>query len=331
MQKHKVEGKRTKKEDSQLNHGNGKKNEANKEETRINVKICRDKNGKWQENDCENENNDNKDDNDNGRSIEAEQLSKKRKVKVEICKNKKRIRYLDEKDKAALKKKDKIRCRWSSSEDSFLLLCRVVSFFLDPVYCKNTVIPYTAVRDLLHKHVPGVSKDKSSKACERRIRYVMSNPVTMNNINMFLQEAREDTELVQEFSQPKPPKNKTAEWISMFTRVLTKLQKKFTSFTFERRKMIVIPNSLQEFHECFNLKHFDEKDVSRSFESVYNKPENVEDIKKFVLETLIFSRLAAMEDDTYTSDSFRTLYQLHPRKALRSVIVHLRKTNHFSR
>ncbi|GFV54019.1 general transcription factor 3C polypeptide 1 [Trichonephila clavipes] len=32
-----------------------------------------------------------------------------------------------------------------------------------------------------------------------------------------------------------------------------------------------------------------------------------------------------MEDDTYTSDSFRTLYQLYPREALRFVIVHLRK------
>ncbi|GFQ94882.1 general transcription factor 3C polypeptide 1 [Trichonephila clavata] len=328
VQKHRVERNRKDKDDSQLNYGNGKESGVSKEQTCIDMKIRRDKKGKWQENGYENENNDNKEDNDNKRSAEVEQLSKKRKateLKVEICKSKKRIRYLDEKDKAALKNRDKIRCHWSSIEDSFLLLCRVVSFFLDPVYCKNTVIPYTAVRDLLHKHVPGVSKDKSSKSCERRIRYMMSNPVTMSNINMFLQEALEDTELVQEFSQPKPPKNKTDEWINMFTRVLTKLQEKFASFAFERCKMIFIPNSLKEFHGRFNLKYFDEKDDTHSFESVFNKPENVEDIKKFVLVTLIFSRLAAMDDDTYTSDSFRTLYQLYPRKALRSVIVHLRK------
>ncbi|GFT14430.1 general transcription factor 3C polypeptide 1 [Nephila pilipes] len=343
MQKHKIEVNRkdnqpeegSQKEGSQLGYGNGPKSNCREvsREKKQNQKIGRDERENQQENYFDNENNDYKvssvmeDSSERKKKPKIEQPSKKRKATelktVENGKSKKRIRYLDEKDKAALKKKVKVRCRWSSPEDSFLLLCRVVSCFLDPIYCKNMVIPYTAVRDLLHEHVPDISKDKNSRACERRIRYMISNPVTVSNINMFLTEALEDTALVNEFSQPKPPKSKKGEWIDMFTRVLTELQKKFTSFSFGQRKKIVIPNSLQEFYERFCLKYSDLK--GNDSEPFYKEPEEVENVKEFVLATLVFSRLASMDDDTYVPEPFKKLYQLYPRKALRSVIAHLRK------
>ncbi len=105
--------------------------------------------------------------------------------------------YYDDKDKAALRLMRKLRVDWSPAEDSFLLLCRVAGNFV----CRrhhlsvHTMVPYSIVRDLLHKHFPEESCNKTSRACQRRINYMMKNAATAHSVRLFFAEVEQDREV----------------------------------------------------------------------------------------------------------------------------------------
>ena len=94
----------------------------------------------------------------------------------------------------------KLRVDWSAGEDSFLLLCKVAGSYL----CRNSryqMVPYTAVRDLLHEYFPE-SENKTSRACQRRLNYMLKNQSTADNVALFLEDVKQDTEIVRQFSIP---------------------------------------------------------------------------------------------------------------------------------
>ncbi|CAL1296548.1 unnamed protein product [Larinioides sclopetarius] len=251
--------------------------------------------------------------------------TKRERTKVRTVKmrhTKKRAPYYDEKDKAAIMKMDKARCTWTSQEDSFLLLCKVASSFLDPHYCKNLVVPYTVVRDLLYKQVPEISENKTSRACQRRLRYMMLNPETINNVNVFLGEALQDDDLVKEFNVPKPPKTNEEVWASMFTTVVKKLLEKFTSSASERCKNFVLPSSREELDKHYELKSYYK--TNQNYKDLYKAPKSIEDVRKFVLSSLILSAMA-VTDDTEWSYLLHKLYQCFPDNYISSAVTCLRK------
>ncbi|GBM50717.1 General transcription factor 3C polypeptide 1 [Araneus ventricosus] len=241
---------------------------------------------------------------------------------VKMRHTKKRAPYYDENDKAAIMKMDKARCTWTSQEDSFLLLCKVASSFLDPHYCKNSVVPYTVVRDLLYKQVPEISENKTSRACQRRLRYMMLNPETINNVNVFLGEALQDDELVKEFNVPKPPKTNEEVWASMFTTVVKKLLEKFTSSASERCKNFVLPRSRGELEKHYELKSYYK--TNQNYKDLYKVPKSVEDIRKFVLSSLILSAMA-VTDEIEWPYLLHKLYQCFPDNYISSAVNSLRK------
>lgn len=89
------------------------------------------------------------------------------------------------------------RVDWSSAEDSFLLLCKVASCFLFP-NVRSQMITFSLVRDLLHERFPE-ARNKTSRACQRRINYIMKNATTEDNVSIFLEEVRQDASIVSEF------------------------------------------------------------------------------------------------------------------------------------
>lgn len=249
---------------------------------------------------------------------------RRKRIKIRTVKARpsKRLPYYDEKDKAAMEKLDKSRCDWSPQEDSFLLLCKVASCFLDPLFNKNLAVPYTVVRDLLHEHVPDVSENKSSRACQRRVRYMMLNPTTAKNVQVFLGEALQDAELVSEFQNPKPPKTNEEVWRTMFTTVLNRLREKFTLPASDRCKNIVLPDTKESFAKVYEIVEEENIfDQSR----IYKDPTCEEEAKKFVLLTLILSAMAAASDGNNWSYLLHKLYQGYPESLLRSAVAHLRK------
>lgn len=102
--------------------------------------------------------------------------------------------FYDDKDKEALSLMRKLRVDWKDHEDSFLLLCKVAGLYL----CLNTksrMVTYTAVRDLLHLRFPE-SSNKTSRACQRRLNYMMKNATTADNVTLFLAEVQQDRKVV---------------------------------------------------------------------------------------------------------------------------------------
>ena len=89
------------------------------------------------------------------------------------------------------------RVDWSSAEDSFLLLCKVASCFLFPNK-RSQMITFSLVRDLLHERFPE-ARNKTSRACQRRINYIMKNPTTEDNVAIFLEEVKQDQKIVKDF------------------------------------------------------------------------------------------------------------------------------------
>ncbi len=115
---------------------------------------------------------------------------KTRVVKPRQAPNVDRRPYYDEKDREALKLMRKLRVDWTAQEDSFLLLCKVAGAYL----CKHSrmqMVNYTLVRDLLHDRMPQ-SHNKTSRACQRRINYMIKNQTTMDNVLLYLAEIQQD-------------------------------------------------------------------------------------------------------------------------------------------
>ena len=109
----------------------------------------------------------------------------------------KRKPYYDERDREALKLMRKLRVEWTNKEDSFLLLCKVAGTFLDQ---RPIRIQYSFVRNLLHKRFPE-SLNKTSRACQRRINYMLKNKDTRENVSLFLADLEQDTKLSDQFSE----------------------------------------------------------------------------------------------------------------------------------
>ena len=65
---------------------------------------------------------------------------------------------------------------------------------------RNQMVQYTAVRDLLHEHFPE-SGNKTSRACQRRLNYMMKNQTTADNVALFLADVMQDEEVTAKYVQ----------------------------------------------------------------------------------------------------------------------------------
>lgn len=232
----------------------------------------------------------------------------------------KRKPYYDDKDKAAIKKMSKQRVDWTPQEDSFLLLCKVASLFLNPKM-RCLVVPFFVVRDLLHERFPELSANKSSRACQRRVRYMLMNPITRVNVSVFLGEARQDTQLVKEYDIPKPPKTQEDEWRNMFSNVLKKLLVKFTASAASRCQKMDLPETLAEFQKMYEIKS-----TSAVFakESSHHDPRNIKEIYLGVITSLVVSSFCTLGDKLNWSYTLYKLYKQYPEELMLTVVNRLR-------
>lgn len=88
------------------------------------------------------------------------------------------------------------RALWSANEDSFILLCRVASNLLYPNH--EGQIPHILVRDALHDKLPE-GRDKTSRACQHRVNYMMKNPVTQDKVAVLVAEVKQDSRFVAQY------------------------------------------------------------------------------------------------------------------------------------
>ncbi|XP_075554996.1 general transcription factor 3C polypeptide 1 [Dermacentor variabilis] len=228
--------------------------------------------------------------------------------------------YYDDKDQAALKEMKTMRVSWSSQEDIVLLMCKVCSWFLDR-HLDKMVVPFTVIRDILNERFPELSKDKTSRACQRRLRFMLLNPATKVNASVFLCEAQQDQKLVEMFHGPKPVKSDEKQWLSMFRTVLDHLMQKFSKSSEERHREVTLPNSFDELKDRYEII------VSGQVEMdswSYTEPHNLVDIHFSSVAIVILSSLAADDGKSNWSLMLYKIYEQYPDNLVRSVTARLR-------
>uniref|UniRef100_A0A224YXQ5 General transcription factor 3C polypeptide 1 n=1 Tax=Rhipicephalus zambeziensis TaxID=60191 RepID=A0A224YXQ5_9ACAR len=228
--------------------------------------------------------------------------------------------YYDDKDQAALKAMKTMRVSWSSQEDIVLLMCKVCSWFLDR-HLDKMVVPFTVVRDILNERFPELSKDKTSRACQRRMRFMLLNPATKANALVFLCEAQHDQELMEMFYGPKPVKSDEKQWAAMFRTVLDHLMKKFSKSSEERHREVTLPTSIDELKSRYEVvvPGQDEMD-SWSFA----EPHNLVDIHFSSVALVILASIAADDGKSNWSLTLYKIYEQYPDNLIRSVTARLR-------
>ncbi|CAN7999354.1 unnamed protein product [Ixodes hexagonus] len=240
---------------------------------------------------------------------------------------KKRRPYYDDKDRAALKQMRSMRVAWSSQEDIILLMCKVASWFLDP-HQPKMVVPFTAIRDILNEHFPELSKDKTSRACQRRLRFMLLNPATKANASVFLCEARQDPMLTEMFHGPKPVKSAEQEWIRMLRTVLDHLMIKFSKSPQERHRSIALPRTMEDLRDQYNIL-VSGQCLPDSWS--YQEPHNIVDIHFSTVAMIIVSSFGADDGKTNWSLILYRIYELYPDKLIRSVTARLRHNSVISK
>ena len=186
--------------------------------------------------------------------------------------------YYDEKDKAALRLMRKLRVDWSAGEDSFLLLCKVAGSYL----CRNSryqMVPYTAVRDLLHDHFPE-SENKTSRACQRRLNYMLKNQSTADNVALFLEDVKQDGDIVNQFSIPEPgaisKTHNEARLDQDFKPLVEILMQKYKDDAKKASKKPCLPKTMEQVEKEYNLI-FPENTHSRRWK--FAEPSTISEIQ----------------------------------------------------
>jgi len=230
--------------------------------------------------------------------------------------------YYDEKDKQALRLMRKLRVDWSSREDSFLLLCKAAGMFL----CsgtKNQMVSYTSVRDLIHKYFPVESSNKTSRACQRRLNYMIKNETTMDNVTLFLADLQQDQNLTRFTQEPDPNESKVEsdarlekEFAELVDILITKRENA------NSQPQLQLPHTLQEVFARYNIVNPAEViGPKRTFQ----EPQKVEDIHCGVLNTLVVSSLCSASDKRSWTFQLFKIYQQYPDTLLRAVMADLRQ------
>nr|CAD7262279.1 unnamed protein product [Timema shepardi] len=142
----------------------------------------------------------------------------------------KRRPYYDDVDRSALKRMSKLRVDWSVPEDHLLLICKTAAMYLCPNPRKQ-LITFNMIRDIMHRRNPNC-KNKTSRACQRRILYMMKSSSTAHNVALYLEEVTQDTDVRSRF------KNAVEK-----LRLRTKSIEEFDNELFFAQYEVTIPNT----------------------------------------------------------------------------------------
>ena len=218
------------------------------------------------------------------------------------------------------------------------------------------------MRDLLHSHFPE-SHNKTSRACQRRLNYMLKNKTTLDNVSLFLAEVQQDQQVLKHNSLLffKKCKNEPSQIVSRFpspsaSQTLSReenearLKQHFddlVSVLLDKYRggsrvgdALHLPDDIEEILRQYEVVHplanmggttgkdsffFDLFSVLISFcFPGFVEPKDVSEIRGSVINALITSSLCSASDKTSWAFQLFKIYQQYPDSLLRTVMTKLR-------
>lgn len=249
--------------------------------------------------------------------ITARVLPKIRIFKKENPKNKRhRIPFYDDVDRLALEQMNKLRVEWTTAEDNILLLCRIGFTYF---YTKklNIIVTFQTVRDIIQWKLK--SSNKTSRACQRRINFMMKNNVTHKNVHLCLEEARTNDMIHKRFgpdfyNELRKRYSKSDEFAAAlkihFVDLVCLLIKYFSNLS-SSGHAILLPDTISEFNNKFNTK-----EIEIPSGMVYTDPPSRYLIECHTIHSLIHSSMCCVRDKTSWNVQLFEIYKNYPDKML---------------
>lgn len=187
------------------------------------------------------------------------------------------------------------------------------------------MVQYTAVRDLLHDTFPE-SANKTSRACQRRLNYMLKNQSSADNVALFLEDARQDQAVVDRFLLS-PPEQEVRQEHEVrlekdFGPLVLLLLAKYRKGGGQER--LVLPATRQEVEQQYSLVFPSTAAVGRRQEG-FQEPTSREQVQAAVLNSLITSSLCSASDKKSWAFQLYKIYQQYPDTLLRRVMQGLRE------
>ncbi|XP_076248237.1 general transcription factor 3C polypeptide 1 isoform X2 [Calliopsis andreniformis] len=257
----------------------------------------------------------------------TKQKSYVRRVLPRKCSSKKRTKY-DEIDYRALQRMHKLRVDWNSYEDKILLICKVAMMYLCPNPRKQ-VITFSAVRDILRTYSRN-SYNKTSKACQRRLLYILRQQHNVNAVALGVEEVKQNfyikkrfDGIVEKFKEEYKSFNEYEKQIvEAFNSLVAYIAKKYYDISdVGAKEPLPVPITAQEFNIFYKVMHPDKPFGNRGFTKDVR---NVNDIYFAVINSVIHSSMCCGKDRRSWIYQLFKVYQQYPEILLRNAMAKIR-------
>ncbi|XP_076652647.1 general transcription factor 3C polypeptide 1 [Halictus rubicundus] len=250
-----------------------------------------------------------------------------RRVLPRKCTYRKRIKY-DEVDCTALQRMHKLRVDWDPYEDKILLICKVAMVYLCPNPRKQ-VITFSMVRDVLRTYSL-VSYNKTSRACQRRLLYMLRRQQYVNIVALGVEEIKQNffigkrfndamEKLKEDFKTSFEFETQVAE---VFKSLVAYIIKKYYDISdVEVKELVVMPRTSQEFNMLYKVVHPTKPFGNRGFTKDVR---NVSDVHSAVVNSVIHSSICCGKDRRSWAYQLFKVYQQYPEMLLRNAMAKIR-------
>ncbi|XP_015188892.1 PREDICTED: general transcription factor 3C polypeptide 1 [Polistes dominula] len=239
---------------------------------------------------------------------------------------KSRVKY-DEIDYRALQLMHKLRVDWKPHEDNILLICKVAMMYLCPNHRKQ-VVSFNMVRDVLRSYSLS-SNNKTSRACQRRLLYMLRQPQTVKSVALGVEEIKQNFFLNKRFSgitekikQESPNQGTFEKRIAeVFKDLVNYVAKKYYNISeMGSSEPIVVPKTVQEFNIFYKIIY-----PTKSFNLGYfNDIRCIYDIRSATINSVIHSSMCSGKDKKSWAYQLFKIYQQYPEGLLKSAMAKIR-------
>ncbi|XP_011696801.1 PREDICTED: general transcription factor 3C polypeptide 1 isoform X2 [Wasmannia auropunctata] len=240
---------------------------------------------------------------------------------------KRRLKY-DEDDYRAMQQMNKLRVEWETHEDNILLVCKVATTYLSPNPRKQ-VVSFIAVRDVLRTFSYS-SYNKTSRACQRRLMYMLRQPRTVNSVTLGIEEIKQDPFVDRRYGgvmeRLKGECSSSTEYEKRVTEVFKELvgyivKKYYDIAEIKPKEHMAMPKTVQEFNLLFEVVHPMKPSHNQGF---VKDVRSINDIHSATINSIIHSSMCCGKDRRSWAYQLFMVYQHYSETLLKQAMNKIR-------